>query len=141
MKLPALYMSNYILNHKNDYYSKLRMVTEKGNWQDWIRYVLDMVESTSIKGRRQIAQIETAMEKMGAIMQQKLPKIYSRDLIEELFKLPYTKRIFLVKAGLGNIKTVGNYLNELEKAGFLQGEQVGKEKLYLNTELMKILKA
>ena len=53
-------------------------------------------------------------------------------MLEILFRLPYTKRNFLEDAGLGNLKTVGNYLKELEEAGFLKSEQVGKEKLYLN---------
>ena len=113
---------------------------EKGNWEKWILYMLDMIENTATKGRQQIALIEAAMEKMGALVQQKLPRIYSSALMEELFKLPYTKRVFLVQAGIGNLKTIGNYLSELEKNGFLKSEQVGKEKLYLNTELMKILK-
>jgi len=140
MERPALYMSNYIMSHKKDYYSTIRMVTEKGDWESWIMYMLDMVEKTATKSRKQIAEIEIVMEKMKVRMQQELPKVYSRSLIEDLFKLPYTKRIFLVEAGVGNLKTVGNYLNELEKAGFLKSEQVGKEKLYLNVELMKILK-
>ena len=140
LELPALYLSNYIIDHKSDYYLKLRMVTEKSDWQSWIMYMLDMVENTAIKGRQQIATIEILMAKMGTEIQQQLPKIYSKDLMEVLFKLPYTKRSFLEKAGLGNLKTVGNYLNDLEKAGFLKSELVGKEKLYLNFELMKVLK-
>jgi len=140
LELPALYLSNYIIDHKSDYYLKLRMVTEKGDWQNWIMYMLDMVEQTAIKGRQQIATIELLMAKMGNEIQKKLPKVYSKDLVELLFKLPYTKRSFLEKAGLGNLKTVGNYLNDLEKTGFLKSELVGKEKLYLNIELMRILK-
>lgn len=140
LELPALYLSNYINDHKKEYYLNLRQVTEKGDWQTWIMYMLDMVEQTAIKGRQQIATIEILMAKMGAEIQQQLPKIYSKDLMEVLFKLPYTKRSFLEKAGLGNLKTVGNYLNDLEKAGFLKSELVGKEKLYLNFELMRILK-
>jgi hypothetical protein len=54
--------------------------------------------------------------------------------------LPYTKRNQLKKAGLGNLKTVGNYLKELELEGFLKSEQVGKEKLYLNFRLLEILR-
>ncbi|WP_419802237.1 Fic family protein [Mucilaginibacter sp.] len=140
LELPALYLSNYIIDHKNDYYLKLRMVTEKGDWQTWIMYMLDMVEQTAIKGRQQITKIELLMSKMGSEIHKELPRVYSKDLMEVLFKLPYTKRFFLEKAGLGNLKTVGNYLNDLEKAGFLKSELVGKEKLYLNFELMKILK-
>jgi hypothetical protein len=68
-----------------------------------------------------------------------IPKIYSKDLVEILFKLPYTKRQYLLEANLGNLKTVGNYLNELEKEGILQSIKIGKEKLYLNHRLMDIL--
>ncbi len=141
MELPALYLSDYIINHKRDYYTGLRLVTEEDNWENWILYILDMIESTALKGREQIARIEKLMIEMGAEIQTRVsPKIYSKDLMEVLFKLPYTKRSFLISAGIGNLKTVGIYLNELEKAGFLKSEHVGKEKLYLNTELMKILK-
>lgn len=140
LDLPALYLSDYIIQHKDKYYTNLRRVTEENNWEDWIVYMLDMVEQTALKGKNQIAEIEKLMNTMGAEIQKKLPKIYSKDLIEELFRLPYTKRIQFEKAGLGNLKTVGNYLIELEKEGFLTSEQVGKEKLYLNFRLLDILK-
>lgn len=137
---PALFLSNYIIEHKAEYYTNLRKVTEENNWEDWIMYMLDMVEQTALKGRAQITAIEKLMNAMAAEIQQKLPKIYSKDLMEELFRLPYTKRNQLEKAGLGNLKTVGNYLKELEKQGFLKSEQLGKEKLYLNFRLLEVLK-
>jgi Fic family protein len=140
LDLPALYLSNYIIEHKNEYYTNLRNVTENENWEDWILYMLDMVEETALKGRQQIAEIEKLMNEMGTEIQEKLPKIYSKDLLEVLFKLPYTKRNQLESAGLGNLKTVGNYLKELEANGFLTSEQVGKEKLYLNFRLLEVLK-
>ena len=140
LDLPALYLSEYIIEHKEKYYVNLRRVTEEEKWEDWILYMLDMVEQTALKGRQQISKIENLMNKMGMEIQEKLPKIYSKDLMEELFRLPYTKRNQLNKAGLGNIKTVGNYLKELEKEGFLKSEQVGKEKLYLNFRLLEVLK-
>ena len=60
-------------------------------------------------------------------------------LVEIIFKLPYTKRQNLIDAKLGTSKTVGNYLMALEDKGFLKSVKVGKEKLYLNHRLMKIL--
>ena len=140
MNLPALYLSSYIIKHKNEYYRNLRNVTEKSDWESWILYMLDMIEQTAGKGREQIIEIEKVMNKMGAEIQKKLPKVYSKDLLEILFRLPYTKRNFLEDAGLGNLKTVGNYLKGLEEAGFLKSEQLGKEKLYLNYKLMEVLK-
>lgn len=140
LDLPALYLSRCIIENKDDYYMNLRKVTESGEWQPWILYMLDMIEQTAKRGRKDIKRIEQLMNEMGEDIQQKLPKVYSKDLLEVLFKLPYTKRKFLVEAGLGNIKTVGNYLKDLETNGFLKSEQVGKEKLYLNYKLMEILK-
>ena len=140
LDLPALYLSDYIIQHKNDYYTYLRKITEEGDWQGWVLYMLDMVEQTAYKGRRQITHIEELMNGMGIQIQEKLPRLYSKDLMEVIFKLPYTKRSHLVSAGIGNLKTSGSYLFELEKAGFLKSEQVGREKLYLNYQLLDILK-
>lgn len=139
LNLPALYLSDYIIQNKDQYYTNLRKVTEDSNWEDWILYMLDMVEKTALKGRNQIAAIEELMNEMGKEIQNKLPKIYSKDLVEILFRLPYTKRSQLEAAGIGTIKTVGVYLKELEAAGFLKSETVGKEKLYLNFRLLETL--
>ena len=68
-----------------------------------------------------------------------LPKVYSKDLVEVIFKLPYTKRQNLIDLDLGTPKTVGKYLMALEEEGFLKSVRVGKEKLYLNQNLMNIL--
>lgn len=137
---PALYLSKFIIENKNKYYKNLRAVTEKNDWQSWIIFMLDMIEQTSKKGREQISEIEKLMTTIGEEIQKKLPKVYSKDLLEALFRLPYIKRQNLYQLNLGTLKTVGNYLIELENKGFLRSEQVGKEKLYLNHKLMEILK-
>ncbi|MEP6844721.1 MAG: Fic family protein [Panacibacter sp.] len=141
MNLPALYLSSYILKNKNAYYINLRNVTEKNDWKSWILYMLDMIEVTAQNSRSRIEKIEQLMKSMGDEIQKQLPKVYSKDLVEILFRLPYTKRNFIENAGLGNIKTSGSYLKSLEEKGFLKSVIVGKEKLYLNFRLMNILKS
>jgi hypothetical protein len=79
------------------------------------------------------------METTGQEIREELPKVYSKDLVEVIFKLPYTKRQNLIDIELGTPKTVGNYLIALEEKGFLKSVRVGKEKLYLNQKLMDIL--
>lgn len=138
---PAIYLSEYIIKNKADYYRKLRGVTEKNAWEPYILYMLDMIEETSIKGLERLNNITTAMEKTAEEIKTKLPKIYSKDLIEIMFRLPYTKRQHLIDENIGNLKTVGNYLITLEENGFLKSVKVGKEKLYLNEELLKILES
>jgi Fic family protein len=139
LDLPALFLSRYIIENKGTYYAKLRGVTEKKDWQGWILFMLDMIEQSARQDRKRILEIEALMLNMGKEIQAQLPRVYSKDLLEILFRLPYTKRHYLEEAGLGTLKTVGNYLQELEAAGFLKSEQVGKEKLYLNFNLLKIL--
>ncbi|MBS1588809.1 MAG: Fic family protein [Bacteroidetes bacterium] len=136
---PAIYLSEYIIKNKADYYKSLRSVTEKNDWKNYILYMLDMIEETSNRGLERLSKITTTIEKTAEEIKIKLPKIYSKDLVEILFRLPYTKRQHLIDENIGNPKTVGNYLIALEENGFLKSEKVGKEKLYLNERLLKIL--
>jgi len=101
--------------------------------------MLDMVETTAKRVLVQLSQVSDLMSETSELIKQTLPKVYSKELIEILFRLPYTKRQFLIDSGLGTPKTVGNYLAALEEAGFLNSIRVGKEKLYLNKGLMNIL--
>lgn len=139
LDIPALFLSEYIIQHKDKYYKGLRAITEKNDWSKFILYMLDMVETTAIKGLDRLESIIQLMETTGQEIKEKLPKVYSKDLVEVIFKLPYTKRQNLIDIELGTPKTVGNYLMALEEEGFLQSVRVGKEKLYLNQKLMNIL--
>lgn len=135
---PAIYLSEYIIKHKAEYYKCLRGVTENNEWENYILYMLDMIEVTSMKGLERLNKIITSMETTAEEIKKKLPKIYSKDLIEILFRLPYTKRQHLIDENIGNLKTVGNYLIALEENKFLKSVKVGKEKLYLNKKLLEI---
>jgi Fic family protein len=136
---PAMYLSEYIIKNKAEYYRCLREVTEKNEWEDYILYMLDMIEESSNKGLKRLDKITVAMDETANEIKNKLPKVYSKDLIEILFRLPYTKRQHLMDENIGNLKTVGNYLMALEENGFLKSEKVGKEKLYQNQKLLEIL--
>lgn len=139
LNVPALYLSEYILQNKSEYYKLLQGVTENGEWEDFILYMLDMIETSARQALSKVDEITAAMTEYATQIKEHLPKVYSKDLIELMFHLPYIKRKTLIEAGLGTPKTVGNYLIELEQAGFLSSKKVGKEKLYLNEALMGIL--
>jgi Fic family protein len=139
LDIPALFLSEYIIKNKDTYYKGLRAVTENNDWSKFILYMLDMVENTASKGLERLESIIQLMDTTGQEIKEILPKVYSKDLVEVIFKLPYTKRQNLIDIGLGTPKTVGNYLIALEKEGFLKSVKVGKEKLYLNQPLMSIL--
>ncbi|WP_339698145.1 Fic/DOC family N-terminal domain-containing protein [uncultured Roseivirga sp.] len=139
LDIPALFLSDYIIKHKDTYYQGLRAVTEKNDWSFFVLYMLDMVEETATSGLNRLESIIQLMDRTSQEIKEKLPKVYSKDLVEVIFKLPYTKRQNLIDIDLGTPKTVGNYLIALEEKGFLKSVRVGKEKLYLNQRLMDIL--
>ncbi|RLB40857.1 MAG: Fic family protein [Deltaproteobacteria bacterium] len=140
LDLPVLYLSKYIIEHKNHYYRLLREVTEKSLWEPWILYMLDAVEQTALFTRKRILAIRDLMTETLELAKEKLPRrVYSKELIELIFRQPYTKAQFLVDAGIAERKTAADYLRQLEKIGILKAQKMGREMLYLNTRLYELL--
>jgi Fic family protein len=140
LDIPILYLSNYIIKHKADYYRLLQEVRTQDNWEEWILYMLDGVEQTSKETVVLVNDIADMMESTKQKIQDELPKIYSKDLIEILFSHPYTKIDFLVD-GLGlHRETASKYLKEIESIGILQSIKIGRGKYFINVELFERLK-
>ncbi len=140
LELPVLYLSKHIIDNKPEYYRLLRRVTEAGEWEPWVLYMLEAAEVTAVATRQRILEIHALLEKTIESAKQKLPsRVYSKELIELIFRQPYTKGQFLVDAGLAERKTAADYLKALEDIGLLQVHKVGKENLYLNSKLYEML--
>jgi len=137
---PVLYLSSYIIQNKGDYYRLLQEVRTKNNWEDWIQYMLKGIEQTALSTIEQINKINQLFSETQKLVQEKSPRIYSKDLIEQLFVHPYCKIEFLVENLKLNRKTAGNYLKNLEEIGVLKSENKGKEVIYVNAKLYKLLK-
>jgi Fic family protein len=137
--LPVIYISKYILEYKNDYYRYLKEVTENGNWGNWTLYMLEAVNQTaSITLKKVNAIYESyldAIEKVKA----KAPDIYSRELIEVIYNQPYCKIAILEEKKIASRNTASKYLRKLEELGLLKSEIVGRETLYRNLPLYRIL--
>jgi Fic family protein len=115
---PVLYLSDYIIRHKADYYRLLGEVKTKDNWEEWILFMLRAVEETS----------------------KQTIKLYNKELLELLFEQPYCRIEFLVDRLNISRVTASKYLNGLEKIGILKSKKIWKETLYINTELFELLK-
>lgn len=137
---PLLYLSSFIIQSKIDYYRLLQEVRTKNNWEDWIMYILKGIEQTAKSTIEQINKINLLFNETQKLVQDKLPRIYSKDLIEQLYIHPYSKIEFLVENLKLNRKTAGSYLKNLEELGVLEAESKGKEVIYVNTKLYELLK-
>lgn len=137
---PILYLSKYIIENKTSYYSLFREVRENDRWDKWIIYFLKGLQETAAASLNLLKKINNLIEETAEKMKNKLPKIYSRELLELLFIEYYTK-ISFIQEGLGvTRKTASNYLSKLEKAGFLSSEKLGREKIYKNIRLFELIK-
>lgn len=140
LDIPVLYMSKYIIDRKGEYYRLLREVTEHGAWEPWILYMLDAVEVMSALTRQRIIDIRALLDDTLTFAKSNLPsRVYSKDIIELVFRQPYIKGQFLVDMGIAERKTAADYLHELEKIGILKRKKVGRENLYLNEKLYNLL--
>jgi Fic family protein len=139
LNLPVLYLSRYIIAHKADYYRLLQEVTRTQAWEEWVLYMLRAVEETARWTTQKIAAIRTLAEHTTDYVRQKLPKIYSRELIETIFEQPYCRIGNLVDKEVAQRQAASRYLKELAGAGVLGEIQAGKEKLFIHPRLMQLL--
>ena len=136
--LPILYLSSYIIKNKSDYYRLLQEVREKDSWEEWILFMIDAVGKTSAETIELVIQIRELM----MIYKNKLRdnyKFYSQDLLNNLFKHPYTKIEFIVNDLNVSRITAANYLNKLAEDGLLVKMKLGTGNYYINEPLFNLL--
>jgi len=138
LNLPVLYLSRYIVEHKADYYKLLQEVRETDNWENWVLYMLDSVEQISKETIILIRKIKYLIFEYKNLLRNNY-KFYSQDLLNNLFKHPYTKIEFIENdLGVSRI-TASKYLNLLAKDKVLKKEKLGTGNYYINEKLIKIL--
>ena len=137
--LPILYLSRYIIAHKTDYYRLLLAVTRDGAWEPWLLYMLRAVEDTAIWSTTKIGAVRKLSGDTTAYVRRKLPKIYSRELVDVIFEQPYCRIANVVKAGIAGRQAASRYLKALASIGVLREQTFGKEKLFVHPKLMTLL--
>ena len=136
---PILYLSKYINKTKQEYYKLFNEVRNNNNYEEWILYILKGIEITSKETITLIEKIQDEMKNFKEEFRTKLPKIYSKELLESLFYEVYTKIAYIEKACDVTRLTATSYLNQLEEIGLLESEKIGREKIYKNLRLIKLL--
>jgi len=138
LDIPILYLSRYITSNKGDYYRLLQSVREGGGWEEWILYMLKAVAETSVETLRLVDGIRQLMADYKRLIRTEHKNIYSQDLLNTLFRFPYT-RIDLVQRELGRTRqTSAKYLEELCEAGILTKHKLGKSNYYSNDSLVSL---
>lgn len=140
LERPILYLSRYINQNKADYYTALQKVTEEGDWESYIVYMLKCVEEMSRYTKDKIDEIHIAMKETQQELEAKLPRLKNHQkLTEAIFETPYSTIKSFGEKGIGNRKTSPKYLNQMVEIGVLKEIQQGRGKSYRNIRFMEIL--
>jgi cell filamentation protein, protein adenylyltransferase len=138
LELPILYLSKFIINNKRDYYRLLQEIRDKNNWEEWILFMIRGVFETSKETIELVNDIKSLMLRVKHTLRGKY-KFYSQDLLNNLFKHPYTKIEFVINdLGVTRV-TASSYLNKLSKDGILSKEKIGNANYYINEPLFDLL--
>ena len=136
---PILYLSRYIIQNKAPYYRLLAKVTSEQDWGPWILFILDGVEETCTWTTDKIKSIRELMEHTGQYVQKQLPKIYSWELVELLFKQPYCRIGNLVDNKIAKRQTASVYLKQLCDLGVLREVKSGRENIFVHPKYIELL--
>lgn len=136
---PVLYLSRYIIRNKPKYYAALLNVTKEGAWDDWILFMLQAIEETALWTCQ---NVKLERETTRFIQASPLLKgVYSPELVQTIFMRPYCRIAALTESGIAKRQTAMKYLNLLTQAGILHSAAAGREKLFINSRLMALLKS
>jgi Fic family protein len=141
LEIPVLYLSRYIIRHKSEYYQYLLNVTTQGEWEAWICFMLNAVRETAQWTTNKIRAIRDLMDITATFVRDTLPKIYSRELIELIFIQPYCRITNVVDANIAKRQTASTYLKGLSDIGVLKEWKLGREKLFIHPQFLKLLTA
>lgn len=136
---PVLYLSRYITAHKVEYYSLLQGVRDNGEWEQWLLYMLEGVSTTA----QQTLELIEGMNALMGDYKRRLrahPTIrYSQDLLNNLFRHPYTRIEFVQNELKITRQTAARYLDQLADAGFVEKHHEGRNNYYINLPLVSLL--
>jgi Fic family protein len=138
LETPILYLSRYINQTKSSYYRLLQGVRDHGDWEAWVLYMLRAVSETAVTTLGLVEGIRAQMSVVKNRMRRELPKLYSQDLLNTLFRHPYT-RIEFVVTDLGVTRqTAAKYLDTLAEHGLVKKVVSGRSNYYVNEPLVAL---
>jgi Fic family protein len=138
LDIPILYLSRHITRTKADYYRLLQAVRSDGAWEDWTLYMLGAVAETATTTLELLEGIRTQMASVKNRMRTELPHLYSQDLLNNLFRHPYTRIEFVINDIKVTRQTAAKYLDQLADAGFVNKHRAGRSNYYVNADLVRL---
>ncbi|MDZ7785491.1 MAG: Fic family protein [Halioglobus sp.] len=125
---PILYLSRYISQTRTQYYHGLQQVRDHQEWEPWLVYMLRGVATTARHTTRLVESIAGLLQRHKQEIRGRY-RFYSQDLLNNIFRHPYTKVAFLERDLKVSRATATRYLDALARDGILDQASPGEGKL------------
>ena len=139
LQTPVLYLSRYIIDHKQDYYRLLADVTRVGAWEEWVLYMVEAVRSSAVSTLAKIDAIDGLAARFSEEAADVTPGLRHAGFLSVLFAQPYARIGDVMDRCEVSRPTAAGWLNDLVAAGMLTDVKVGRDRLFLNTKYLELL--
>lgn len=126
---PMFYLSEYLENHRDEYYQRLKGISADGDWDGWIAFFLRATTAQAGQNAKRVAAIKALYDEMKLAIQETTHSQYSVHLLDAIFSKPIFRTSDLAQklsADYGiHEKTAPALLRQLRDAGILRELQSG----------------
>ncbi|SKB80185.1 Fic family protein [Salegentibacter holothuriorum] len=140
---PHFYISGYMEENKDQYIDTMRKVSEKNDWEAWIKFFLTAVEKQAIWNLEIAENIRTLYEKMKIEFSDILSSKWSMNTLDFVFTFPvFRNNKFISTSGIPSATAAGITKKLLENGYLLQKEEASGRRpaLYSFEPLMRIVR-
>lgn len=85
---PTFYLSAYLESNREEYYDRLNAISQRGEWENWIRFFLNAIAIESSKNSRKARAILEMYDKMKELVVVWTRSQYAISALETLFSQP-----------------------------------------------------
>ena len=126
---PMFYLSEYLENHRDDYYARLKGISSENDWDGWIAFFLQAITTQAMQNAQRVAAIQALYDEMKAAIHETTHSQYTVHLLDAIFSKPIFRTADLAQRltdehGI-HAKTAPALLRQLRDAGILLEIQPG----------------
>lgn len=118
---PMFYLSGYLETHRDEYYSRLKAVSQEGNWNGWIAFFLEAVISQAQDNSEKVRNILALYEAMKARFVEVTHSQFAIATLDAIFDRPiFRTSDFAERSGIPTKQTAVHILRQLQQADILK---------------------
>ncbi|MCY2997147.1 MAG: Fic family protein [Planctomycetota bacterium] len=116
---PMFYLSEYLESNRDQYYARLRAISDEGDWTGWIEFFLAAIEIQASSNAKRVTGILSLYNEMKLRVQKITHSQYSPAILDAIFDRPiFQTHDFIERSGIPK-PTATTAIRKLKEAEIL----------------------